>query len=272
MRNKLLKNMWLSILSVFIVTSVVYWALGWWEWVENAADGESLTHTVWNSLVDWVVKKTGSIAETITGIKTFSSSPIVPSPTASGEVSSKWYVDASITANANGITYTKITETILSWNTNIDFTWLSATYDDYLIVWRDVKISNDGEFLNLRWSTDNWSSFITSSTYWWSRHRSMDSVYDRRQWNGNAINLMADVWNASHEKLNINITLYNPAVANSYGYVRAEGTAAHKDSWVTSWQSGWAQASASAFNAVRLYMNNWTMTSGSFKLYGIKYN
>ena len=218
MRNKVLKNIWLSILSVFIVTSVVYWALGWWEWVENAADGESLTHTVWNSLVDWVVKKTGSIAETITGIKTFSNSPIVPSPTASGEVTSKGYVDASITANANG------------------------------------------------------SSFITSATYWWSRHRSMDSVYDRRQWNGNAINLMADVWNASHEKLNINITLYNPAIANSYGYVRAEGTAAHKDSWVTSWQSGWAQASASAFNAIRLYMNNWTMTSGSFKLYGIKYN
>ena len=40
MRNKVLKNIWLSILSVFIVTSVVYWALGWWEWVENAADGE----------------------------------------------------------------------------------------------------------------------------------------------------------------------------------------------------------------------------------------
>jgi hypothetical protein len=110
MRNKVLKNIWLSILSVFIVSTVVYWALWWWEWVENATDGDSLTHTVWNSLVDGVVKKTGSIAETITGIKTFSSSPIVPSPTASWEVTSKGYVDASISANTNGITYTKITE------------------------------------------------------------------------------------------------------------------------------------------------------------------
>ena len=272
MKNKVLKNIWLSMLSVFLVSSVVYWTLGWWEWVENAADGDSLTHTVWNSLVDGVVKKTGSIAETITWVKTFSSSPVVPSPTESGEVSSKGYVDSSISASANGITYTKIAETNVSGSANVDFNWLSTTYDDYLIVARGIRVSIDDQYLNLRWSTDNGNSFITSSTYWWSRHRSMDSVYDRRQWNGNAINLLANLGTASHEKANINITLYNPAVASSYGYVRSEWTAAHKDSWITSWQAGWAQASAAAFNAVRLYVNSWTMTSGNFKLYGIKYN
>jgi hypothetical protein len=44
-------------------------------------------------LVDGVVKKTGSIAETITGVKTFSSSPIVPTPTATTDVTNKDYVD-----------------------------------------------------------------------------------------------------------------------------------------------------------------------------------
>jgi len=72
MKTKILKNVWLALLSVSIVTSVVYWTLGGWEGVENAADWDSLTHTVWNSLVDGVVKKTGNIAETITGNKTFS--------------------------------------------------------------------------------------------------------------------------------------------------------------------------------------------------------
>jgi len=72
MKTKILKNTALALLSVSIVTSVVYWTLGWWEGVENAADGDSLTHTVWNSLVDGVVKKTGNVAETITGNKTFS--------------------------------------------------------------------------------------------------------------------------------------------------------------------------------------------------------
>ena len=71
MKTKILKNTALALLSVSIVTSVVYWTLGWWEGVENAADGDSLTHTVWNSLVDGVVKKTGNVAETITGNKTF---------------------------------------------------------------------------------------------------------------------------------------------------------------------------------------------------------
>jgi len=93
MKTRIFKNISLSIISVLIVSSVVYGALGWWEWVENADTWESLTATVWNSLVDGVVKKTGSVAETITGIKTFSSSPIVPTPTWSTEVANKGYVD-----------------------------------------------------------------------------------------------------------------------------------------------------------------------------------
>jgi hypothetical protein len=116
MKTKFFKNILLSVLSLFIVSWVVYWALGWWEWVENADTGESLTATVWNSLVDGVVKKTWSVAETITWIKTFSSSPIVPSPTASGEVSSKGYVDdipafkvrINSSQSINNVTDTKI--------------------------------------------------------------------------------------------------------------------------------------------------------------------
>ena len=104
MKLKIFKNISLSILSVCIVSTVVYWALGWWEWVENADTGESLTATVWNSLVDWVVKKTWSVAETITGIKTFSSSPVVPTPTWSTEVANKWYVDTNAVLNTGNET------------------------------------------------------------------------------------------------------------------------------------------------------------------------
>jgi len=99
MKNQMLKNIALGFISVFVVSGVVY-GFSWWEGVENAADGESLTHTVWNSLVDGVVKKTGSIAETITWVKTFSSSPIVPSPTASWQVASKGYVDTQNSVEA----------------------------------------------------------------------------------------------------------------------------------------------------------------------------
>ena len=99
MKTRIFKNISLSIISVLIVSSVVYGALGWWEWVENADTWESLTATVWNSLVDGVVKKTGSVAETITGIKTFSSSPIVPTPTWSTEAANKGYVDSNAVLN-----------------------------------------------------------------------------------------------------------------------------------------------------------------------------
>ena len=94
MKSTVLRNISLGLLSVFFVFSAVYWFSGW-QWVENANDWESLTHTIWNSLIDGVVKKTWDVAETITGIKTFSVSPIVPSPTASWEVASKGYVDTN---------------------------------------------------------------------------------------------------------------------------------------------------------------------------------
>ena len=95
MRKQVLKNFMLWIASFMVVSWVVYW-FSWWEGVENAADGESLTHTVWNSLVDVVVKKTGNIAETITLVKTFSSSPIVPTPTTATQVANKQYADTKV--------------------------------------------------------------------------------------------------------------------------------------------------------------------------------
>jgi hypothetical protein len=155
---------------------------------------------------------------------------------------------------------------------NVDFNWLSTTYDDYKIIGRNIKVSTDDAIMYMRWSTDNWSSFISTATYWWSQHRSMDSVYYRQQWGGTGLSLMRNLGTASHEKANIDITLYEPAVANSYWYVRAEWTAAHKDSWITSWQAWWAQGSTAAFNAVRIRVDTWTMTSWNFKLYWIKYN
>ena len=103
MKIKILKNLLLSIFSVLIVSTVVYGALGWWEWVENADTWESLTATVWNSFVDGVVKKTGSVAETITWVKTFSSSPIVPTPTTATEVANKQYVDTKVWNTGNEI-------------------------------------------------------------------------------------------------------------------------------------------------------------------------
>ena len=39
------------------------------------------------------VRKTGDVAETVTGVKTFSASPLVPAPTLSGQAASKGYVD-----------------------------------------------------------------------------------------------------------------------------------------------------------------------------------
>jgi hypothetical protein len=147
---KILKNISLSILSVLIVSSVVYWALWWWEWVENADSGDSLTHTVWNSLVDWVVKKTWSVAETITWVKTFSSSPIVPTPASSTQVANKQYVDDNAVLNTGNETIAWVKTFSSSPISNSPTaSWELATkgYVDSISWWANSKTTNGYTYL-----------------------------------------------------------------------------------------------------------------------------
>ena len=45
------------------------------------------------------VHKTGTLAETVTGVKTFSASPVVPEPTTAVQAASKQYVDARVVSD-----------------------------------------------------------------------------------------------------------------------------------------------------------------------------
>ena len=67
----------------------------------NGENGPTITLTagdVGAATDSAVVHKTG--AETVAGVKTFSSSPIVPTPTASGEAANKTYVDSVVAGGA----------------------------------------------------------------------------------------------------------------------------------------------------------------------------
>lgn len=65
------------------------------------AQSDSLftTQTSTNNLIATTVRLTGS--QTVAGIKTFSDSPIVPTPTVGNQASNKTYVDAEVSSKAN---------------------------------------------------------------------------------------------------------------------------------------------------------------------------
>ena len=181
MKTQIFRNIWLSFLSVFIVSTVVYGALGWWEGVENAADGESLTHTVWNSLVDGVVKKTGSVAETITGIKTFSSSPIVPVPTIATQASNKQYVDSILSNSQLGPTITVLNNGADS-DHDIDFTEWTFVFDDWSWQASAIAISKriDAAWAagNGQWWLDTGSVSSNSTYYMYAIYNPTSSTAD----------------------------------------------------------------------------------------------
>ena len=275
MRNQILNNFVLWIVSIFCVSGIVYW-FSWWEWVENAADGQSLTHTVWNSLVDGVVKKTGSVAETITWIKTFSSPPVVPSPTASGEVASKGYVDSiGIGAGSKVLLQTQnaSNDSVIDFTQNggIDF----SAYDEYVIkIIGLVPSSDSNSYVDMRVSTNGGTSFdSTTGNYWrWEFIQAGGTAapYSTSD-NKMAVSNYQPSGNVSGENSFYEITVLNPSSSSSLKTLfRVEGTNSRTDGYTESVTSHGRYNPVSAVTGIRIYFRWTNIQSGVFKIYGIK--
>lgn len=88
----------------------------------------------------------------------------------------KAYVDAA----GGGGSFDLISTSTASTSSSIDFTGLSSTYSQYLIVFYDVIFTTDNRRMELRYSTDNGSTFISSSTYSFASYGSADDSATNR--------------------------------------------------------------------------------------------
>jgi len=173
---------------------------------------------------------------------------------------------------ALAITYTKISETSITAVANIDVTDLSSSYDAYLFRFENFKPGTDTVHLYGRYSTDNGSSFITSSTYRHSSSRSMDTSYTRSTAEAFML-LIGNMGSASLDTAYADFIMHKPDTANGFGMLYGTGTMQHMDNWASSFHSAGRNTTTSAIDAIRFYFSSGNFAAqGTLKVYGINYD
>jgi hypothetical protein len=172
--------------------------------------------------------------------------------------------------------YDLISSQTASNSAQIDFTSLSSSYQDYIVILTDIVPVSDS-YLYLRCSTDNGSSFDSTSDIYELVYR---SVEDGSQAAG-GVNV-----NATEIRLNYNRVLDAGSNSNYFGIVRISNpsqSSVYKEIscigamceatapvYAGSNRTSGIYKSTTAVNAIRFYMGTGNISSGTFTLYGVK--
>jgi hypothetical protein len=168
---------------------------------------------------------------------------------------------------------TLITTTTASASSSVDFTGLSATYKNYVVMITNCVLSVSNEYLAIRTSIDNGSTFVSAAaSYAYRNMKSQQSAVssvgsESSTYMGATVSFYTSN-TANNGGINGSITIANPSNAsatNMYGTF---------SSWESTTMglitfSGVTISTSGAVNAVRFYPLSGNITSGTFKLYGI---
>jgi hypothetical protein len=168
---------------------------------------------------------------------------------------------------------TLITTTTASASSSVDFTGLSATYKNYVVMITNCVLSVNSEYLAIRTSIDNGSTFVSAAaSYAYRNMKSQQGAVssvgsESSTYMGATVSFYTSN-TANNGGINGSITIANPSNAsatNMYGTFSSwEGTTMGLITF-----SGVTISTSGAVNAVRFYPLTGNITSGTFKLYGI---
>lgn len=157
----------------------------------------------------------------------------------------------------------------------IDFTTgIDDTFEEYEVHFIDVVPATDNVMLRLRVSTDGGSNWAAGATdYGYIRQASRIAV---TAWTASSA-ISADhaqvvdrVGNASNETLNGSIRAHNLRSTARYKMFTHNTTHWNSNAEIEIMVGGSVYKSTTAVNGLRLYMSSGNITSGTFRLYGVR--
>ena len=236
------------------------------QFVNTQTFAGTLTTVAWTTKTGDIILDSGaSISEFSTdGTLAGNSDTAVPT-----EKAVKTYVDAS----AGGGAWTLISSTTASDDATIDFTGLSSTYYQYMVVITDLVPATDGTALRMRTSTDNGTSYDNgASDYSWGVIFKEESTTASADTGDNAdtdIQIGTSLGNDTNEISNFIVYVNNPSSA-AYCAINWFGTGVNNSGGArnATWGSGTRLAAADV-DAIRFFQSSGNITSGIFKLYGL---
>lgn len=182
-------------------------------------------------------------------------------------------VDNNASAGSGGLVL--ISTATASTSSSINFTGLSSTYIAYLIYFLNVAPASDAVTFCMRTSTDNGSSYDSGASDY--SYNAVSTTAGGRNLTVNLNNsymLIAgpasspwELGNASNEKLNGYLVLYNPSATT---YTQAQGQCVYYSEGAVSVHTNLVnmRKSAADVDAITFFMDSGNISSGDFILYG----
>lgn len=173
---------------------------------------------------------------------------------------------------ASSSAYVLISTGTASSSSSIDFTGLSTTYSAYKIIYNNLYPGTTNTQFVMLFSTDNGSSFITSSYQYTGMAQGTGSYAAAASTNSSSILLSNSVsfYTTTNTVGAGEITLFNPAGSQATKIISHTGAGyAGSPLNPATYTTMGMYVTASAVNAVRLQMSSGNIGTGTFKLYGI---
>jgi hypothetical protein len=165
-------------------------------------------------------------------------------------------------------------------STSVDITNIDGTYKKYILDIFDMAVQNDDVDVRLRVSEDNGSTFKSgASDYnWLVTGFSADGKNPGDNNNASSyINIGGKIGggrgmgNAAGESYSGRVTIHNPASTSLYKNIETKATFTNTNGFVMMIDNaGSYTGTLNAINAIQIFISSGNITSGTFKLYGVK--
>lgn len=184
----------------------------------------------------------------------------------------KAYVDTSV----GSPDWELISSATASSSSAITFTGLSSTYFMYVVVMADIIPATDNTILRLRTSTDGGTTYDSgASDYSWAASINFVSsgdvpgVSNEGNFNDTSITLQAANGTVAGETTSGILYLFNVAGTN-FTYCNYDMMATNSFGTVARYPGGGVRQSAADVDAIEFTLSSGNITSGEFKLYGVR--
>ena len=156
--------------------------------------------------------------------------------------------------------------------------YFSSTYKNYIVYASTIINATSGAFLSVRLRRSN--ADVTASNHWiasggdYVDYAGGSDAARTCTSNANHFRLGANLTNTASYASNYEIFIPNPLNTNSYKNIRfiSEGSANDSSPWTFYHQDGAGRLldNTNALSGITFYFSSGNITSGNFKLYGIK--
>jgi hypothetical protein len=188
-------------------------------------------------------------------------------------------LSASIAEGAVSSDYVLLATTDASSSSSVSFDgYFSSTYKNYKVLYSNLIAGTSGStYLQVRYRRSNAdvtaSSYVFAGNGWYNYSGSGGDLLAIRGFNTSSFKLTEPEnvsTSASYGGNNGELTLFNPLSTASYKSYYAHANVLSTVTYYTYFTMGLLQDSTSALSGITFFMSSGNITSGTFKLYGIK--